>query len=146
MFSTLIYDIIIISSGEPAKDGRDLKPHLENVREISWSNKSWSLIVGSTLRSMQLNEDYYTVRFQVDEQRFVTYAHCTCVCGKGWPESFGANCKHSAAMYYVINEEIIDSKTDEQLKWKKPSEKKLQLYPHGETYQDLIKGSVYKRN
>ena len=97
-----------------------------------------------------MNEGYYTVRFKVqtvDGERVVIHAECNCPSGEGWPDteeepSQGANCKHGASLFFYINEhEWPKSKTDEKNTWIEPSQKKLALYPQGETYADNIKNS-----
>ena len=74
-----------------------------------------------------MNEDYYTVKFKVqtvDGERVVIHAQCDCPAGEGWPDteeepSQGADCKHSAALFFHINEhEWPRSKTDEKNTWK----------------------------
>ena len=130
--------------------------HLDNIREIIWSNKDYSAIIASCLPAMSLNDGYYTVTFmvqEIDNERVVIYAHCTCVWGRGLPNDIGADsmadCKHSAAMFFYINSKLhrSTSKTDIKLTFKEPSKKKLELYPPGQTFQDRVKkSSGFKRN
>ena len=137
---------------DPTKGGEELMPHLEHVRETMWNDKSWSLIEANCLRSMSMNEDYLNLHFKVqkvDNDRIVIHADCDCVAGRGWPDSVGADCKHSSALYLYINSDAhkSTSKTDVKMTWKDPSKKKLELYPPGQTFDDLIKkSSGFKRN
>ena len=115
-----------------------------------WTDAPWSLIVASCLPSMQLNTGvYYTIRFKVkegDDKREVLYAHCSCVVGRGQDDAF-ADCKHAAALFFCINKSQTYSQTDHQMSWKQPSKKKLELYPHGKTYESLYeKTRGHKRN
>ena len=53
-----------------------------------------------------------------------------------------ANCKHSAALYYFINNERTEGCTDEGQKWKTPSKKLQEQYPKGETIESLFAATV----
>ena len=91
---------------------------------------------------MKLNDFYYTIKFKVNNnnQRDILYAHCGCVVGRGQVEDENfAECKHAAALFYYIKSNKTYSQTDDQLAWKAPSKKKLELYSHGKTFETLYK-------
>ena len=144
-------NVLTNSRADPTREGKQLIPHLEHVREYIWSDKSWTLIVASCLPAMNLRGDYYTVRFKVsgNDDRDILYAHCKCQSGRGQPKPTSdswADCKHAAALYFYIKNSQTYSQTDHQLKWKAPSQKKLELYPHGKTFETLYKSRGTKRN
>ena len=83
----------------------------------------------------------------MNNERVVIHSDCLCVCGLGWPDSVGADCKHAAALYLFINSDKHKSvsKTDVKMTWKTPSEKKRELYPQGKTFQlKPVKGTQFE--
>ena len=47
-------------------------------------------------------------------------------------------CKHTYAVYEAVNAERLESKTDKEQMWQKPSAANLQLYPKGEPVAKIM--------
>ncbi len=113
------------------KKGCDLVPHVFNVEEIRSQDKTE--IVASVIREMSIRDNHFRVTFEIDSNsRLIKSARCSCVAG------CNGFCKHSFAVYYVVNHERTESCTDRQQEWLKPSQKLRQLYPKGKTIQALF--------
>ena len=59
--------------------------------------------------------------------REVSEAYCSCQAG-----AMGM-CKHTYSLYLTVNSERLESKTDQEQMWQKPSAANLTLYPKGES-------------
>ena len=47
-------------------------------------------------------------------------------------------CKHTYAVYSTVNSERLESKTDQEQMWQKPSAANLTLYPKGESVSKIM--------
>ncbi len=142
------FQTILVTSGffraTALKSGRDLLDghHLHEVQECQEGDQTY--IRAACVPEMSVRQPAYKIEFQVDKNRQVSDARCSCVAG------VTAKCKHSAALYLFVNEERSTSQTDEEQRWKMPSRKKQSLYPKGETIEQLfdlkpVEGPTFKQ-
>lgn len=129
------FEVISIPDGhfrrDPTKDGKELVPHVCCVVETHHQREV--TISAQVLRSMAIRKDPYVVTFTLDpNSRSVVYGRCSC------PAGLSFNCKHAAALYFYINNERSESKTDRKQAWKAPSSRLKELYPKGETIERLM--------
>ena len=121
------------------KKGKKIVDHVANIREIQ--NGHEVIITATCIPAMKINNDPYIQRITLDSSRRVTDAQCTSRPGKPQcPVGIQGKCKHIAAVIEKVNSERTTSKTDEAQAWLKPSEQLTQLYPKGETIQELFSG------
>ena len=109
--------------------------HLIDVKEIQETGKP-TVIVGCCGRSMFVNEKWM-VELNLDENRSITSAHCSCWVGER------GDCKHTAALILFMNEYRDESKTNEPCGWKQPSKKAMESYKKGACF-DEIRGHKIK--
>ncbi len=112
------------------KKGSDLVSHVFNVEETRANGKTE--ITASVIREMKIRDDHFRVTFDIDSNRTIKSARCSCVAGC---DGF---CKHSFAVFFYVNHERTEACTDKQQEWLKPSQKLRNLYPKGKTIQKLF--------
>jgi hypothetical protein len=118
----------IIKGYDLAKSG-----HVQNVREIQDPGQRSEIeITGVCVRQTRLNERPYNVVLIINEQREVKQAHCQC------PAGTVGNCKHTAALFYFINHEREETKTDKACQWNAPSTMGQSLYPKGKPFDEIF--------
>ncbi len=105
----------------------------ETLGEVEEVRTDKIVIHGQVLHSVSVNQDPYRTEFELDTDRNIVNARCSCQAG------ITGQCKHSAALYLFINEERTTGCTDEQQAWKTPSKKLQQMYRKGETVEKLFK-------
>ena len=116
---------------DPERDGKDLIPHIFDIRE---ERRSYVTISAKCFRSMAIRKDPYVVEFLLTpSSRTVVSGRCSCPCGLSF------NCKHCAALFYYINTERSESKTDATQRWSAPSLQLQELYPKGASVEHLIR-------
>ena len=105
--------------------------HLTDVFEHRDETKNF--ITGNCIPEMSVRKKKYRVEFHLDvNSRRIKECHCTCVAGAS------GQCKHSASLFLFIREERSQGKTDETQRWSAPSQKSQDLYPKGETIQNIF--------
>ena len=83
---------------------------------------------------MRIYGNAYQLTFEVDGERIVTTASCSCLAGgDGW-------CKHSCALFTWINEESTKTQTDRQQTWSDPSTRAKLLYKDPRSAVELFGG------
>ncbi len=117
--------------------GKDMIPHVFNVREIRKSDESGQLIsitiAGDCIREMSLTENPWIVTLEIQPtDRSVILSHCSCTAG------LDGLCKHTSAIYQFVNCERSEGCTDSEQIWAKPSAKLNDLYPKGVSIQQLF--------
>ncbi len=105
--------------------------HVGEVEEVR--SGSITRIHGRVTHSVSVREAPYSLEFELDKERSVVNARCSCQAG------VTGNCKHSAALLLFINTERSTGCTDDQQAWNKPSKKLRLLYPKGETVEKMYK-------
>ena len=120
--------------GQSEAKGKALMENLFNVQEVQKPGEL-CIITGRILRQTSVTEDPYSVRFFVDPtSREIVKSNCSCVAG------CTAQCKHGAALYFYINNERSEGKTDVQQVWKTPSQKLQERFPKGQTAEEIFGG------
>ena len=103
--------------------------HLFNVTETIRESQPVE-ISAYCVPQTSVRNDPYRLFFRLDADRNVTTHGCTC--------SFGSHsCKHKAALGEFINTHRVESKTDQQCGFLKPSNANLKLYPKGESLEKI---------
>ena len=103
--------------------------HLFNIKEIRQEGKSVQ-ITAYCVPETKIAE-VYNLFFILDENRKVIKHECH-------PCSFGSYaCKHKAALAQFINTHRMETQTDNQCEWLKPSNYRLKLYPKGESLEKI---------
>ena len=87
------------------KKGKDILDNLFNVQENKKCDRS-GFITAKIFRTTSIRSNPYSLHFDLDNQRKVTDSRYSCVAG------VNAICKHGAALYYYINNERSEGKTD----------------------------------
>lgn len=140
-------DKIVIGSGfslihglefrpNPTKWGLKLMHHVHNVRETRYTTDDKTIITACCLKRMKLKGSY-NVRFELDKDRKVIKGPDTkCFC----PAGRTASCKHGAAVYFYVNEERTETKTDQPMTFKSPSEHCLSIYKKAKGFRELWPG------
>lgn len=118
---------------DTVKKGTFMADHILNIREVRRAGTC--TINGQCIREMSLSNDPYNVELVLDPvTRSVVDARCSCQAG------VTGLCKHTAALVRAVNTERSSGCTDDSQKWHKPSQKLQELYPKGETVQQLLQG------
>ncbi len=104
--------------------------HITNVREEE--REGIIYITCRCQRSMNLSETPYILELQLQPGcRRLLEGRCSCQAG------IDAKCKHSAGLVHFVNTEQVESCTSGEKKWGKPPTKAKDLFPKGETVQEL---------
>ena len=111
--------------------GKRNAPHVDDLKETIYS--TYSLIEASVMPEMNIRKSPYKVRINVNNQRLITEANCSCVCG------ITGSCKHTAAVIYMVNTERDTTKTDKECTFNKPSVKndKSERYAKAKKIKEL---------
>ena len=120
--------------GHPLFDGEDLQTHVCAVEETFYKDAPFSTIVGYCARSLNYRKDPYKVEFEVNQERFVTFRHCSCQGGED------GLCKHTNAVYSWVNEEKTLGQTDRPLSWNTPAKYAQELYRETKSIHELYGG------
>lgn len=112
--------------------GKRLRNHIHNIEEIQKVGQN-SEIHAKCVRQASVHKSEYRLDIQLDSERVITSAWCSCTSGKQ------ARCKHLGALVAAVNSERKESKTDQACKWYKPNEKSRELYPKGKKFEDIFK-------
>lgn len=87
---------------------------------------------GKVVREMKVKE-HFNVTLNVENvSRKVVDARCNCKSG------IQGHCKHVGAFVLFVNHERMETKTDRESEWQKPSSSNQDLYPKGKTIDDII--------
>lgn len=113
------------------KNGESLVQNLFHVQEVQRAQGPTS-ITAKILRTTNIRGTPYNLSFELDSERTVVDARCSCVAG------VCGHCKHGAALYFFINHERPEGKTDQSQAWKCPSDLLQARYPKGESIQKLL--------
>lgn len=123
---------------DTVKKGNYMADHILNIREVRRAGTC--SINAQCIREMSLSNDPYSVELVLDpDTRSVADARCSCQAG------VTGMCKHTAALVLAVNTERSSGCTDDTQKWHKPSQKLQELYPKGETVQQMVQGKKAER-
>ena len=109
-----------------------LKAHILDVEEEQHAEQI--LFRGKCIRGTKLSAPPCRIELVFDWARKLKSGRCSCRAG------IDAQCKHSAALFHFVNQERAEGRTDREQIWQKPSQRLSQLYPKGESIQELVSG------
>ncbi len=116
--------------------GKEMTAHIFNVKEVRTYSETDEIVAisisGECIREMSLSNTPWRIVFELNPYREIVRARCNCTAG------IDGMCKHTAALFNVVNSERTESCTDAEQVWSKPSQKLNQLYPKGESIQKLF--------
>ena len=96
--------------------------HVGDIKEIRKNGKI--SIIGRCIPEGSIRNSPYIITLELDPStRVVSEAHCNC------QAVATGMCKHTYALFTAVNSERLESKTDQEQMWQKPSAANFTLYP-----------------
>ena len=105
--------------------------HMGDIKEIR--SKGKVTILARCVPEASIRNTPYIITLELNPTtRKVIEAHCNCQAGAT------GMCKHTYSLYKAVNSERLESKTDKEQMWQKPSDANFTLYPKGESVSKIM--------